>query len=76
MAREKKSFEKSLNELEEIVEKLEQGDMPLDESIKIFQRGVALSKELSKMLDEIEKKITILVESENGDIIEEDFIKD
>ncbi|AEV68659.1 exodeoxyribonuclease VII small subunit [Acetivibrio clariflavus] len=76
MAREKKSFEKSLNELEEIVEKLEQGDMPLDESIKIFQKGVALSKELSKMLDEIEKKITILVENENGDIIEEDFIKD
>jgi len=76
MAKEKKNFEKSLNELEEIVEKLEQGEMSLDESIKVFQKGVELSKELSKMLDEIEKKITILVENENGDIVEEDFIKD
>ena len=74
MAREKKNFEKSLNELEEIVEKLERGEMSLDESIEIFQKGVTLSKDLSKMLDEIEKKITILVENENGEIKEKDFI--
>lgn len=76
MAKEKKNFEKSLNELEEIVEKLERGEMSLDESIEIFQKGVTLSKDLSKMLDEIEKKITILVENENGEVIEKDFIKD
>jgi exodeoxyribonuclease VII small subunit len=75
MAREKKSFEKSLNELEEIVEKLERGEMSLDDSIEIFQKGVTLSKDLSKMLDEIEKKITILVENENGEVKEEDFSK-
>jgi exodeoxyribonuclease VII small subunit len=75
MARGEKKFEKSLGELEEIVEKLEQGEMSLDESIEIFQKGVSLSKELSKMLDEIEKKITMLVEDENGDIIESDFTK-
>lgn len=73
MAKEKKSFEKSLNELEEIVEKLERGEMSLDDSIEIFQKGVTLSKDLSKMLDEIEKKITILVENENGEVKEEDF---
>jgi exodeoxyribonuclease VII small subunit len=73
MAKEKKSFEKSLNELEEIVEKLERGEMSLDDSIEIFQKGVKLSKDLSKMLDEIEKKITILVENEDGEIKEEDF---
>jgi exodeoxyribonuclease VII small subunit len=73
MAREKKNFEKSLNELEEIVEKLERGDMSLEQSIEMFQKGVTLSKDLSKMLDEIEKKITILVENENGEIKEEDF---
>ena len=56
MAKEKKNFEKSLSELEEIVEKLEHGEMSLDESIEIFQKGVTLSKDLSKMLDEIEKK--------------------
>jgi len=76
MAKKEKNFEKSLNELEEIVEKLEQGEMSLDESIEVFQKGVTLSKELSKMLDEIEKKITMLVEDENGDIIEQDFIRD
>lgn len=76
MARGEKKFEKSLGELEGIVEKLEQGEMSLDESIEIFQKGVSLSKELSKMLDEIEKRITILVENENGDIIESDFTKD
>lgn len=74
MAREKKNFEKSLNELEEIVEKLERGEMSLDDSIEIFQKGVTLSRDLSKMLDEIEKKITILVENENGEIKEKDFI--
>lgn len=73
MAREKKNFEKSLNELEEIVEKLERGDMSLEQSIEMFQKGVTLSKDLSKMLDEIEKKITILVENENSEIKEEDF---
>lgn len=73
MAKQKKNFEKSLGELEEIVEKLERGEMSLDESIEIFQKGVTLSKDLSKMLDEIEKKITILVENENGEVIEKDF---
>ncbi|WP_010252613.1 exodeoxyribonuclease VII small subunit [Acetivibrio cellulolyticus] len=75
MAKEKKNFEKSLGELEDIVEKLERGEMSLDESIEIFQKGVTLSKDLSKMLDEIEKKITVLVENENGEVKEEDFIK-
>jgi len=73
LAKQKKNFEKSLGELEEIVEKLERGEMSLDESIEIFQKGVTLSKDLSKMLDEIEKKITILVENENGEVIEKDF---
>lgn len=76
MAKGKKNFEKSLSELEEIVEKLERGEMSLDDSIEIFQKGVTLSKDLSKMLDEIEKKITILVENENGEVIEKDFIKE
>ncbi len=73
MAKEKKNFEKSLSELEEIVEKLERGEMSLDESIEIFQKGVTLSKDLSKMLDEIEKKITILVENEKGEVVEKLF---
>lgn len=76
MAGKKKNFENSLNELEEIVEKLERGEMSLDESIEIFQKGVTLSKDLTKMLDEIEKKITVLVENEKGQIVEKDFINE
>lgn len=75
MSREKKSFEKSMNELEGIVDKLERGELSLDESVEAFQKGIQLSKQLSKMLDEVEKKITLLIEDEKGNIVEENFIK-
>ncbi|ABN52067.1 MAG TPA: exodeoxyribonuclease VII small subunit [Hungateiclostridium thermocellum] len=71
----KKSFEESLKELEEIVKQLEKGELPLDESIEMFQKGMMLSKDLSKMLDEMEKRVSILIEDENGTVREEDFIK-
>jgi len=72
----KKSFEEAVSELEDIVEKLEKGDLTLDESIEFFQRGVELSKYCSKRLDEVEKKISILVMDENGLIKEENFQED
>ncbi|MFZ5985791.1 MAG: exodeoxyribonuclease VII small subunit [Bacillota bacterium] len=75
MAKAKKCFEESLEQLEDIVKKLEIGELTLDESIEIFQQGIGLSKDLSKMLDEMEKKITILIEDEKGNIKEENFIK-
>ncbi|HOM01350.1 MAG TPA: exodeoxyribonuclease VII small subunit [Acetivibrio sp.] len=71
----KKSFEESLKELEEIVRQLEKGELSLDESIEMFQKGMILSKDLGKMLDDMEKRVSILIEDENGDIREEDFIK-
>ncbi len=69
-----KSFEESLNELEQIASKLESGDLGLDEAIKEFENGIKLSKECSKKLDEAEKKINILVQNENGDLTEENFV--
>lgn len=69
----KKSFEQAVNELENIVEKLERGELSLDESIGMFQRGIELSRYCSKTLDEIEKKITILIEDEQGCIKEQTF---
>ncbi|MDQ2085312.1 exodeoxyribonuclease VII small subunit [Herbivorax sp. ANBcel31] len=75
MSKEKKTFEESMNELEKIVEDLEKGEMPLENSIEAFQKGMGLSRNLSKMLDEMEKKITILIEDEKGSIKEEDFNK-
>jgi len=72
--KEKLNFEESLRELEDIVRQLERGEYSLDESIKAFQKGVALSKDLSKMLDDMEKKVSILFEGETGILKEENFI--
>ena len=66
-----KSFEKAISELEEVVAQLEKGELTLDESIDYFQKGVELSKFCSKQLDEAERKITLLIEKENGEIQEE-----
>lgn len=73
MAKDKKNFEESMKNLEQIVDALERGELSLDESIDLFQKGIELSKYCSKRLDEIEKKITILVEDEKGGLVEEAF---
>lgn len=64
------SFEKAIEELEGIVARLEKGELTLDESIDCFQRGVELSKFCSKRLDEAERRITLLIEGEQG-VLEE-----
>lgn len=69
----KKTFEDNLKELEDIATKLENGNLNLDEAIEEFEKGMKLSKECTKKLDEAEKRINILVENENGDVIEEKF---
>jgi exodeoxyribonuclease VII small subunit len=60
------SFEQAMAELEEIVKKLEKGELTLEDSINCFQRGVELTKYCSKKLDEAERSITMLIESEKG----------
>jgi exodeoxyribonuclease VII small subunit len=67
------SFEKALAELEDIVKRLEKGELTLDESIECFRRGVELTKYCNKRLDEAERSITVLVEGENGRISEKDM---
>lgn len=76
MGKEKKSFEEALGELETIVQELEKGELSLEESIVRFQKGVELSAFCSKKLDETEKKISILIEKENGELAEEEFKAD
>ncbi|HHW48580.1 MAG TPA: exodeoxyribonuclease VII small subunit [Clostridiaceae bacterium] len=66
-----KKFEEAISELEAIVDKLENGELSLDESIEYFQKGIELSKYCSKKLDEVEKKISILTENEQGKLEEE-----
>ena len=74
MGKSSNSYEAAIEELEGIIEKMEKGEMTLDESVKYFQRGIELSKFCSKKLDEVERKITILLEKSDGEIEEKDFI--
>jgi exodeoxyribonuclease VII small subunit len=67
------SFEEAIKELEAIVDKLEKGEIPLDESIEYFQKGMELSKYCTQKLNEVEKKISILIENEKGEMKEKPF---
>ena len=68
-----KTFEQSIAELEEIVEQLENGDVTLDESLGLFEKGIKLPKSCQKMLDTAEKKVSILMTNDDGEIVKEDF---
>ncbi len=59
-------FEEALSRLEIIVTELEKGDLPLDDSLKIFEEGIKLSKRCLKMLDDAERKVAIMVQDTNG----------
>ncbi len=56
-----KSFEENVRELEKAVQSLEKGELSLEDSIKVFEQGIALSKECNEILDNAEKRINILV---------------
>ena len=64
MAEEK--FEEALTKLEEIVKKMESGDLTLEESLKSFEEGVRLSRFCAKKLDEAERRIEVLLKNEEG----------
>jgi len=59
-------FEDSLAELEQLVERMEQGNLPLEDSLKLFERGVQLTRACQKALKEAEHKVQILLE-DNGE---------
>ena len=59
-------FENALEKLEEIVRKLEGGDIPLDDSLKMFEEGVRLARFCGGKLDAAERKIEILMKNEDG----------
>ncbi|MEK7388141.1 MAG: exodeoxyribonuclease VII small subunit [Elusimicrobiota bacterium] len=66
------SFEKTLDSLEELVRELEAGDKGLDESLALFEKGVALSKDLSKRLEEAKTKVEAL-SKEGGKLVKKPF---
>jgi len=67
------SFEESLRKLEAIVEQLEKGDLPLEESIKLFEEGIGLSATCQKELDAAEGKVQLLVKQRDGSLKTEPF---
>ncbi len=59
-------FEDSLARLEQIVGQLEAGNLPLEESLKVFEEGVALARHCAQYLEEAERRIEILTKDEGG----------
>ncbi len=68
-----KNFEAALARLEEIVKKLETGDLPLEQSLKLFEEGVKLSRLCNKRLEEAERKVEILLKDKAGNIVARPF---
>ncbi len=68
----KENFEESMKKLESIVNELENGNLNLDESVEKFEEGMKIAKQCNTILEDSEKKITILLE-EDGELKEENF---
>lgn len=73
MSRKSVTFEESMTRLDEIVKALEAGDVPLEESMKLFEEGTKLSASLGKLLDKAEQKVTVMQENMQGELAEQPF---
>jgi exodeoxyribonuclease VII small subunit len=62
----KERFEDALSKLEKIVSRLEDGEIPLEESLKLFEEGIRLSRLCNQKLEEAEKRVEILMKGKNG----------
>jgi exodeoxyribonuclease VII small subunit len=62
-------FEDGLSELEGIVQRLEKGELPLEDSLAAFERGVALVRTLSQRLAEVEQRVEVLLKSDAGKLL-------
>jgi len=67
------TFEKSLNRLEEIVETLESGDVPLSDAVKLYEEGIKLSKDCLKQLNDVEVKLKKISSELDGSFAIEDL---
>ena len=68
-----KNFEESMKRLEEIVQLMEQGNVPLEESLKLFEEGTGLVANCGKLLDEAELKVVRLMKGPDGTPVEMEF---
>ena len=75
-ARRTNDFEKSFQQLEKIVQRLEGEEMPLDESLQLFEEGIRLSRFCHQRLEEVEKKIELILADAKGQQVTEPFEED
>ena len=68
------NFEELMKRLETITTKLEKENLNLDESVKLFEEGMKISKECSEKLESAEKRITVLLNNGDGEFSEENFV--
>lgn len=73
MSEMKPTLESRLDELENIVSRLESGKLGLDESLELFEKGTALVKECTAVINEAEQKVSLIRKSQTGEITEENF---
>jgi len=73
MSRKKMTFEESMGRLEQIVCAMERGDVPLEESLKLFQEGTELVKSCGKLLDEAQLQVNKIMVAADGSPVEEAF---
>ncbi len=69
----KQTFEEAMKQLEQIVQELESGDLPIEKAMKKFEQGMQLSKFCSEKLDETEKRVTMLLQDADGNVTEKSF---
>ena len=73
MSKKNQTFEDQMQRLELIVRSLERGDVPLEESLKLFQEGTALVQSCGKLLDEAQLQVTKILADPDGRPVEENF---
>lgn len=64
----RKTFEDALNQLESIVAQLEDGDLPLEEALRLFEEGIKLSRFCSQKLNEAQKRVEVLLKGEGDEL--------
>ncbi len=69
MNKEALTFEEALARLEVLVNRLEEGNLPLEESLELFAEGIKLTKQCGRHLDQAEKQITLLLEDDNSQAV-------
>jgi exodeoxyribonuclease VII small subunit len=73
MSAENFNFETSLQQLEQLVQQMEQGNLSLEQSMQAFEQGIALTRECQQALDSAEQKVQLLMQDANGKLVEKPF---